>query len=95
MSDARTRFRIYLAAIGVAAVCSVAALVILVVFAALRGNAWHIVSCTIFGVTLILLYLAATIVSFWRLRIRLKNWVPFSATLAELKKDKACLEEES
>jgi uncharacterized membrane protein YqjE len=46
-------------------------------------------------VALILLYLAATIVSFWRLRIRLKNWVPFSATLAELKKDKACLEEES
>lgn len=46
---------------GVAAACSIAALVILVVFAALRGNAWHVVSCTIFGVTLILLYLASTI----------------------------------
>jgi hemolysin III len=46
---------------GVAAACSVAALVILVVFAALRGNAWHIVSCAIFGVTLILLYLASTL----------------------------------
>ena len=44
---------------------------------------------------LILLYLAATIVSLWRLRIRLKKWVPFSATLAELKKDKACLDEQS
>lgn len=46
-------------------------------------------------VVLILLYLAATIVSLWRLRIRLKKWVPFSATLAELKKDKACLDEQS
>jgi hemolysin III len=46
---------------GIAAACSVAALVILVVFAALRGNAWQIVSCAIFGVTLILLYLASTL----------------------------------
>ena len=46
-------------------------------------------------VVLILLYLAATIVACWRLRIRLKKWVPFSATLAELKKDKACLDEKS
>jgi hemolysin III len=46
---------------GVAAACSVAALVILVVFASMRGNAWHIVSCAIFGVTLILLYLASTL----------------------------------
>ncbi len=46
---------------GIAAVLSVAALAILVVFASLRGNAWHIVSCAIFGVTLILLYLASTL----------------------------------
>lgn len=44
---------------------------------------------------LMLVYLAATIVSFWRLRSRLKAWAPFSATLAELKKDKACLDEKS
>ncbi len=44
---------------------------------------------------LMLLYLAATIFAFWRLRARLKNWVPFSATLAELKKDKACLDEKT
>ena len=44
---------------------------------------------------LMVLYLAATIVAFWRLRLRLKNWAPFSATLAELKKDKACLDEKS
>lgn len=44
-------------------------------------------------VLLILLCLVATVVAFWRLRHRLKTWVPFSATLAELKKDKACLEQ--
>jgi uncharacterized membrane protein YqjE len=46
-------------------------------------------------VALVLLYLAATIVGFWRLRTRVKNWAPFPATLAELKKDKACLDEKS
>ena len=46
-------------------------------------------------VLLMLLYLAATIVAFWRLRARVKHWAPFSATLAELKKDKACLDEKS
>jgi len=44
-------------------------------------------------IALMLLYLVATIISFWRLRTRLKNWAPFSATLAEFKKDKACLDE--
>ena len=46
-------------------------------------------------VGLMLVYLAGTIVSLWRLRSRLKRWAPFSATLAEFKKDKACLEEKS
>ena len=46
-------------------------------------------------VVLVLLYLAATIFSFWRLRVRLKQWTPFSATLAELKKDKVCLDEKN
>ena len=41
------------------------------------------------------LYLAGTIASFWRLRCRLKNWAPLSATLAELKKDAACLGEKN
>jgi uncharacterized membrane protein YqjE len=44
-------------------------------------------------VALVLLYLAATILCFWRLRVRLKNWAAFSATLTELKKDKACLDD--
>jgi hemolysin III len=46
---------------GIGVLLSIAALVILVVFAALHGNAWHIVSFTIFGVSLIVLYTASTL----------------------------------
>jgi len=42
-----------------------------------------------------LVYLLATIGAYWRLRTRLKGWAPFAATLAEIKKDKACLEDKS
>jgi len=37
---------------------------------------------------------AATGVFYW-LKVRLRDWSSFSATLTELKKDRACLEEES
>ena len=40
-------------------------------------------------------YSLATIGVFWRLKVLLHNWSSFSATLDELKKDRACLEEES
>ena len=40
-------------------------------------------------------YSLATMAIFWRLKIRLRNWSFFSATLSELKKDRACLEEKS
>jgi hemolysin III len=46
---------------GIGVLLSIAALVILVVFASLHGNAWHIVSFTIFGVSLIVLYTASTL----------------------------------
>ena len=46
-------------------------------------------------VGLTVVYLVATLVGGWRLRNRLKSWAPFSATLAELKKDKACWDEKS
>jgi hemolysin III len=46
---------------GLGIVLAVAGLVVLIVFAALYGNAWHIVSCSIFGAALILLYLASTL----------------------------------
>ncbi len=45
---------------GVGLLLSVAALTILVVFASLHGDAWHIVSVSIYGSTLILLYTAST-----------------------------------
>jgi hemolysin III len=40
---------------------SVAGLVLMVVFSALRGSAWHIVSSSVFGAALIMLYLSSTI----------------------------------
>jgi uncharacterized membrane protein YqjE len=46
-------------------------------------------------VGLTVVYLVATLVGGWRLRNRLRNWAPFSATMAELKKDKACWDEKS
>ena len=46
-------------------------------------------------VALGLVYLLATIGCYLFLRSRLKSWAPFAATLAELKKDKECLDEKS
>ncbi len=46
---------------GVGAGLSIAGLTILVVLGALYGNAWHIVSFSIYGSALILLYLASTL----------------------------------
>lgn len=46
---------------GIGALLSVAGLVILVVFASIHGNAWHIVSYSIFGGSMIVLYLASTL----------------------------------
>lgn len=47
---------------GIGAVFSIAALTLLVVFASLNGNAWHVVSTAIFGSTMLLLYLSSTLV---------------------------------
>ena len=46
---------------GIGTLLSIAALVILIVFAAIKGNAWHVVSFSIFGSTLVLLYLSSTL----------------------------------
>ena len=46
---------------GVGAVLSIAGLVIMVTLAALRGNAWHVVSCSIFGASLVFLYTSSTL----------------------------------
>lgn len=46
---------------GIGALLAVAALVVLVVIAALRGTVWHVVSFSVFGGTLVLLYFASTL----------------------------------
>lgn len=46
---------------GIGTVLAVAALTVLVVFAALRGNIWHIVTFSIYGTTLTVLYLFSTL----------------------------------
>lgn len=45
---------------GIGALLSIAALVILIVYSSLYGSAMHIVSFTVFGVTMFLLYIAST-----------------------------------
>ncbi|MBO2942749.1 hemolysin III family protein [Paenibacillus sp. F411] len=47
---------------GIGAALSVAALVLLIVFSSLKGNAWHVVSFTIYGTTMLLLYMNSTLV---------------------------------
>jgi uncharacterized membrane protein YqjE len=39
--------------------------------------------------------LVCTLFAYWRLRARLKNWTLLSSTMAELKKDRECLERKS
>ncbi|MBU1694172.1 MAG: hemolysin III family protein [Verrucomicrobia bacterium] len=46
---------------GVSVALSIAGLAVLVSLAARRGNAWHVVSCGIYGATLIALFLASTL----------------------------------
>ena len=47
---------------GIGALLSAAALALLVVFASLYGNAWHVVSFAIYGSTMLLLYVCSTLV---------------------------------
>jgi hemolysin III len=46
---------------GLGAAASIAGLAVLVVAAATRGDAWHVVSVSIFGATLVMLYAASTL----------------------------------
>ncbi|QJX80495.1 PAQR family membrane homeostasis protein TrhA [Priestia megaterium] len=47
---------------GIGALLSIAALVLLIVYSSLYGTPWHIVSFTIFGSTMLLLYISSTLV---------------------------------
>ena len=46
---------------GLGLILSIIGLVMLVMVAQLRGNTWHIVSCSVYGTTLVLLYLSSTL----------------------------------
>jgi hemolysin III len=46
---------------GVGIVLSIAGLAVMVAFAAVKGNVWHIVGCAVFGATLVLAYTASTV----------------------------------
>jgi len=46
---------------GTGVLLSIAALILLIVFSSIYGSTGHVVSCTIFGITLILLYTASTL----------------------------------
>ncbi|WP_070119432.1 PAQR family membrane homeostasis protein TrhA [Bacillus marinisedimentorum] len=47
---------------GVGVLLSIAALVLLIVYASMEGTAWHVVSFTIYGVTMLILYASSTLV---------------------------------
>lgn len=47
---------------GIGALLSIAALVLLIVFSSINGNAWHIISFSLYGSTMVILYLASTLV---------------------------------
>lgn len=47
---------------GIGALLSVAALAILIVYSSLYGNAWHVTSFAIFGMTMSILYFSSTFV---------------------------------
>lgn len=46
---------------GIGALLAIGGLAVLVGFASSRGDAWHVVSCSVFGATLVLSYLASTL----------------------------------
>lgn len=46
---------------GIGTLLAIAALVLLIVFACIYGNVWHVVSFSIYGSTLVMLYLASTL----------------------------------
>jgi hemolysin III len=57
---------------GLGALLSLGGLVVLVILASRHGDAWHIVSCSIYGVTLVLLFSSSTLYHSFRSQ-RLKH----------------------
>ncbi|MCP1188417.1 hemolysin III family protein [Priestia flexa] len=47
---------------GIGVILSIVGLTLLIVFSSLQGTPWHIVSFTIYGITMLLLYVSSTLV---------------------------------
>ncbi|MGM8366232.1 PAQR family membrane homeostasis protein TrhA [Virgibacillus sp. W0181] len=47
---------------GIGAILSIAGLILLILYSSASGNSWQIVSVTIFGATMLLMYIASTVV---------------------------------
>ena len=47
---------------GIGVLLSIAALVFLIIFSAQQGNAWHVTAATIYGVSMLTLFVASTLV---------------------------------
>jgi hemolysin III len=47
---------------GIGALLSIAALVLLIVFSSQKGTVWHVVSFTVYGTAMLLLYVSSTLV---------------------------------
>lgn len=50
---------------GIGMLFSIVGLTLLIIFSSLRGDAWHVVSFTVFGLSLLALYTASTLYHFW------------------------------
>jgi len=85
------RVRLFNALLLAAAIVALGVFTLATAACALVVLAWNI-----FGVTGLFvlsgLGLVCTLLAWWRLRARLKNWPFLSGTLAELKKDRECME---
>ncbi|MBA9027659.1 MULTISPECIES: PAQR family membrane homeostasis protein TrhA [Bacillaceae] len=47
---------------GIGVLLSIAALVFLIIFSAQQGNAWHVTAATIYGISMLTLFIASTLV---------------------------------
>jgi hemolysin III len=59
---------------GIGFLLSIAALSLMVVYASLDGDAWHIVGVSIFGASLVVLYLASTLFH-WSVRPNIRKYL--------------------
>ena len=68
---------------GAGVVLSVVGLAVLSTLTTLHGTVWHVVGCSVYGVTLVLLYLASTLyhgLPLSRAKVILQSWITRPST---------------